>query len=89
MKAIIIMLLFTGMFFILNGIYEQKLKVAEQTSKVEYRFIPRTYYEEQLSNNPDLGNKMADMFNHAAPWFDRVVGSGLDAMRNDDKGIKK
>lgn len=76
--------LFAGMFLIMAGIYEEKLKEAENKTRVEYRFIPRTYYEEQLADS-DLSMKVADMFNRESPWFDRTVGSLADIpSRNND-----
>lgn len=82
MKTIIIILLFIGMFFVVNGVYEQKLKAIEANSKTEYKFIPRTYYEEQLAGQ-DINNKLTSMFDHASPWFDQNVGAGLDVNRTD------
>lgn len=84
MKAFILLLLFIGLFMILNGIYEQKIKAIQEHKQVEYKFVPRTYYEEQLMNSyGDITNKMANMFNKASPWFDQNVGSGLDVLKND------
>jgi hypothetical protein len=37
-----------GMFFVVSGFYEQKVLHALQTRRVEYRFIPRSTYEEQM-----------------------------------------
>jgi len=69
---------------IVIGIYEEKLKVAENNVKVEYKFIPRTYYEEQLSNS-DLSMKVASMFNKESPWYDRTIGAidDLPQRKND------
>lgn len=64
---------FIGAFLIITGIYEEKLKVAKSTKKIEYKFIPRTYLEEQLSND-DVSLKTADSFNYVSPWFDRTIG---------------
>lgn len=44
---------------------------------VEYKFIPRSYLEEQLAND-DLSLKVADNFNFVSPWFDRTVGALAD-----------
>lgn len=77
MKTIIIFILFLGVFMIVHGIYEQKLKAAEENVKIEYRFIPRTLYEEQMNGN-DLTLKMSDMFNKESPWYDRNIGDLSD-----------
>ena len=73
MKAFVILFLFVGILLIMHGIFEQKLKEAESKVKVEYKFIPRTYYEEQMSNS-DVSTKMADIFNYESPWYDRTIG---------------
>lgn len=63
------------MFLIVHGIYEEKLAAAKRNVKVEYRFIPRTLYEEQLGNDPSMstsvGNKLKSMFEGDDPLFDR------------------
>lgn len=66
---IVVLVIFIGMFFILNGVYEQKLKTIESNPKIVYKFIPRTYYEEQLFDNK-VSDKMSKMFNSdGQPWF--------------------
>jgi hypothetical protein len=67
MKSIIILLLFAGMFMIVHGIYEQKLKDAMKNKQIEYRFVPRSLYEEQLGD-PDVSRKFASMFDTSTPW---------------------
>jgi len=69
--------IFVGAFLILMGVYEEKIKIAESKKKIEYKFIPRTYYEEQMSND-DVSLNFASMFNTVSPWFDRTVGQYID-----------
>ena len=76
MKTIVILTLFVGMFLIVQGVFEEKLKAAENNKKVVYKFIPKTYYEEQMEDSNVTG-KMANIFNKTAPWFDRIVGETL------------
>jgi hypothetical protein len=76
MKTLVIFVLFIGMFLIIQGVYEEKLKAANDNKQVVYKFIPRTYYEEQLADS-DLTQKVAPMFNKTSPWFDRTVGEAL------------
>lgn len=84
MKAIILLLLFIGMFMVVHGIYEQKLKAAEANKQIEYKFVPRTYYEEQImAGEGDVTTKMADIFDKASPWFDQYIGAGLDSNKTD------
>jgi len=78
MKSLILLLLFVGMFMIVNGIYEEKLNAVQAQKEIEYKFIPRTYYDEQTYTRPgDLQDKMANIFDTASPWFD-PAGSGIN-----------
>lgn len=72
MKAFIVFLLFLGAFFIMQGIYEQKVKSIEKNKRIEYRFIPRTYLEEQMSDG-NVSEKMQSIFGTSNPWFERNV----------------
>jgi len=60
MKSFIVLVLFIGIFLIVNGVYEQKLLAATSKKQIEYRFVPRTFYDEQIE--PDLMNKVSGMF---------------------------
>lgn len=73
MKSIVMFLLFFGTLLIIKGIYEQKYQSMKKNVRVEYRFIPRTYYEEQLANTADVTGKFKDMFGKESPWFERTV----------------
>ena len=85
MKALVMFFLFVGMVLIIVGIYEQKLKVAKEEKKTEYKFIPRTYYDEKLSNS-DLSLKIADIFNNESPWYDRTICVYKDVNIDRSKG---
>lgn len=74
MKSIILFLFFVGMILIIHGIYEQKYKELKDNVRVEYRFIPRSYYEEQLQSST-IGAQFKNMFDKESPWFDRTVSS--------------
>ena len=76
MKTLVIFVLFIGMFLIIQGVYDEKLKAAEDKKQIVYKFIPRTYYEEQLQDS-ELESKMSKMFNQVSPWFDRAQGPDL------------
>lgn len=76
MKTLVILVLFIGMFLIIQGVYDEKLKAATEKKEIVYKFIPRTYYEDQLQD-ADLESKMSGMFNKVSPWFDRVQGPAL------------
>ena len=70
MKQVIMLLLFIGVIMIMHGIYQQKLKAAKENVKIEYRFIPRTYYEEQLSSNTTVTGNFKNMFDKTSPWME-------------------
>lgn len=68
-KSFLIMFLFVGMFLVTHGIYQEKLAAEKRNVRVEYRFVPRTYYEEQLMNaEGTLANKFKSMFENEDPW---------------------
>lgn len=86
MKTLILFILFLGLFFVMNGIYEQKLQAVQKEKEIEYKFIPRSLYEEQLSKESTSGlldSKFPDMFGKASPWFDQFIGPGLDILRTE------
>lgn len=66
MKNLIILFLFVGIFTIVHSIYENKFEELKKDKKIEYRFVPRTYYDEQLGE-PDVSNKFAAMFEPIRP----------------------
>lgn len=78
MKAFLILLLFISAIFIITGLYEQKLAVAEGNTKIEYRFIPRTFYEEQMGDGAAVSDKLGSIFNKESPWFDRTIGPVIE-----------
>ena len=67
MQAVVILLLFVGTVMVMHGIYEQQLATVKKQVRVEYRFVPRTYYEEQLGT-VDLQGTFKNMFDKSAPW---------------------
>lgn len=71
-KTWLIFALFVGMLLIVHGIYEEKMQALQRNVKVEYRFIPRTYYEEQLMNaEGTLSNTFRSMFQGVDAIADR------------------
>jgi hypothetical protein len=61
MKAIAVLFLFIGMFMILQGYYSQQQNV-QQESKIQIKFVPRTIYEEQLSDEDRVSLHFKSMF---------------------------
>ena len=70
-------MIFLGITLVISSVYEEKLADAKKNVKIEYRFVPRTFYEEQLSANPNLMEKVGTIFTKNSPWFYQTVG-GLE-----------
>jgi hypothetical protein len=74
MQAIVVLLLFVGTIMVMHGIYEEQVAAARRQVRVETRYVPRTYYEEQLGNTADVMGKFKGMFDASAPWIaDRAL----------------
>lgn len=78
---IVIILVFAGVFLIINGIYEQRLKAEVQNVKIEYRFIPRSYYDEQLGIS-DVSMQFDTMFNGDSTWSEVTTGAIIDVNKH-------
>ena len=61
MKLLILLTLFAGILFVMHGIYEEKINSLKKEVKVEYRFIPRSYYDEQIFSN-QFSSKFSNLF---------------------------
>jgi hypothetical protein len=61
MKLFIVIIFFVGVLMIINGIYEERYKEMKNKVKVEYRFIPRSYYDEQIFSN-QFQSKFSNLF---------------------------
>lgn len=72
MKAAIVLLLFIGMFMVISGIYEEKYNRLRQMIRTEYKFIPRTLYEDSIAS-ADLRQFYSANFFSDDPWHDRTV----------------
>jgi hypothetical protein len=81
MHTFVVLLLFVGMALVIHGIYEEKLQNFQRNTRVEYRFIPRTMYEEQMAQ-ADLAGKMGNMFEKESPWYDRYIGEDIRKSRS-------
>jgi hypothetical protein len=68
MKAIAVLLLFIGMFLIIQGYYNVEKKCEKPQVKIQY--IPMSLYEEQLSSDPKLSisSQFKGMFEDINPW---------------------
>jgi len=66
MKAIAVFLLFIGMFLVVQGYYQQASKCP--APKVEVKYIPRSLYDEQLSDEQKLQVQFKSLFEDVTPW---------------------
>lgn len=67
MRVLITLLLFAGIALIIHSVYEEKYQRIQKQVRVEYRFLPRTLYEEQMEQTGSLG-KFNKMFKADSPW---------------------
>jgi len=65
MKSILLFVFLIGVFMILFGYSKSFHKCPEP--KIEYRYIPRSFYEEQMSP-PDVFKSHNAMFNDRSTW---------------------
>lgn len=71
MKSIILLLFMVGVIMIIIG-YTRQYSVCPNP-RVEYRYIPRTFYDEQLTS-PNILKQFSSMFQDENPWImDRNV----------------
>ena len=65
MKSFVLILFIIGLIFIAVG-YTENYKNCP-SPKIEYRFIPRSFYEEQISST-NLKSLYSDIFNEPSTW---------------------
>jgi hypothetical protein len=78
MAIIALLLLFVGAILIIFGVYENKIKRIRENVKIEYRFVPRSYYDEQIFSNV-FESKYANLFDKSDTW---PGSSGIEQDRN-------
>ncbi len=61
MQSIILFLFVVGIIMVTTGYQKKLLKTHEVKTQIEYRFIPRNIYDEQLGE-PNISATFADMF---------------------------
>ena len=66
MKSIVILLFMVGVIMILVG-YTRQYSICPNP-RIEYRYIPRTFYDEQLSSGNVL-KQFSGMFEDENPWI--------------------
>jgi len=65
MKSIIILIFIIGVIMVLVG-YTRQYSICPNP-RIEYRYIPRTFYDEQLSSENVL-KQFSSMFEDTNPW---------------------
>jgi hypothetical protein len=75
-------LLLTGIILIIYGIYEERYQEIKNDVRVEYRFVPRTYYEEQLFDD-QFKSKVSSVFNSDDEWYHRTSGRDMKIDRRN------
>ena len=66
MKGIMILMLYVGITMIIVGYMKNYQKCDEP--KIEYRYVPRTFFEEQIAPT-DLKKSFSGMFNDQSTWL--------------------
>lgn len=79
------MLFIAGLVFMIMGYMENHKKCPPP--RVEYRYIPRNFYEEQVTEQ-NLTNTYSDMFNKAETWNRYPVGIAGDDTDNTGNFIQ-
>jgi hypothetical protein len=72
MKSFALLILMIGVIFITVGI--SKERDICPPNKVEYRFVPRTFFDEQTSQIPTINSQFSGMFQDASAW-DKAQGN--------------
>ena len=67
-KPIILMFIFMGILFVAIDITRIKSGTSDKAAQIEYRYIPRTFEEEQ--NDPLYVSEIFEtMFSQPSPWI--------------------
>ena len=81
MRIVIIIIFIIGIVFIVTG-YMENFKQCP-LPKIEYRYIPRSFYEEQVSP-VDLKKTYSDMFNSPSTWSTYPFNDKLGNYNNNN-----
>ena len=65
MKSLLLLLFFIGIVMIIVGYIRNFQKCDEP--KIEYRYVPRTFFEEQIAPT-DLKKSFSSMFDDPSAW---------------------
>jgi len=82
MKSIILLLFMIGVIMVIIG-YTRQYSVCPNP-RIEYRYIPRTFYDEQLSS-PNILKQFSSMFEDENPW---IMDRNIYPTSSDNTTIK-
>ena len=69
MQSLSLLVLILGIVFITVGYMDNKVKDTKQEKIIEYRFVPRSIYDEQIKPT-DLNNTFSSMFSDIDPIYE-------------------
>ena len=69
MKSLSLLVLIIGIVFITVGYMDNKVQKLKSEKKIEYRFVPRTIYDEQIKPI-NLNDTFSTMFSDIDPIFE-------------------
>ena len=69
MRALSFFIFMIGVIMITMGYMDNKLQKKIQENKIEYRFVPKTLYDEQHEPS-NISRIYSDMFSNEDPIFD-------------------
>jgi hypothetical protein len=70
MKSIALLLLLIGIVLITIGYTKMKIKCPPP--RIEYRFVPQTFLDQQL-DSANISNALGSLFEGKDPWFGEDV----------------
>ncbi len=68
MKSLSLFVLMLGIIMVTVGYMDKKVKTAEKEKQIEYRFVPRSIYDEQIQPI-NLSDTFSTMFSDIDPIF--------------------
>lgn len=86
MNLFLVFLLFIALVFIVVGFVKANHQCAPK--RVEYRYVPRTFIEEQQDPTP-ITDIFAKMFYQSTPWLSHEAGKLLPPPNLQQKDINK
>lgn len=72
MRSLVLFLFVIGIILLTTGYQKKMLKTHEIQTRIEYRFIPRSIYDEQLGE-PQVSNSFTDMFERQDVFRNRTI----------------